>query len=139
MSPIIATALEKYALYHQNKRNEVVHAVGIPLIVIGFGIFLTSLLSLFPMLILLIVYAGFCREPRITLPLSVLVFAGIALGLMLPWWVGLMVLFFSLAGQVVSHRIFEKGTGKNPAFFTNLKLTLVAPIWWARYISQPRA
>lgn len=136
MAECVEKALDQYALYHRDKRNECVHLAGIPLIVIGLGIFITNLFTLLPMLVIYIAYAGFCRKLKITLPLAALTFLGIAFGLFFPWWVGLGLMVLNLAIQIASHRFFEKGEGRNPAFFTNLKLVLVAPIWWARQISN---
>lgn len=122
----VARSLWKYKQYHQDPRNEKVHLIGIPLMVIG----LIIAMPLWLTLVLLLIYMVLAfRDFPVLLLLSVCAIPFINFS----WYIGLALFSGSFLVQVISHKVFEGGY---PAFFKHPEHVWVAPIWWCRKINN---
>ncbi len=122
---IVDQALQKYARYHQHPANEKVHLAGIPLII-------TGLIIATPVWIFLILMAGYLFISfRDGLGLALFFWPFVLLGLITPWWIGLIVIAVSFGVQLVTHKVYEGGY---PAIFSHPEHVWAAPIWWIRRV-----
>jgi uncharacterized membrane protein YGL010W len=122
---------EEYESFHQHPKNERLHYVGIPLIVVG----LFGLLSLWRTesfgdagLWLLIFGLGWSATiaGRMLLPYSFVMGALYALGRELGWELALGAFVVGWVFQLVGHQFYEK---RSPAFLQNGEHLLVGPLW----------
>ncbi len=119
----------EYAAYHNDPRNRLCHAFGIPLIILGL-MGLTAQVRLGPIdlaivlaLLTLIYYATIDRRGAF---LSLLVFAVLyVLSTKLPWQVNAGAFVLGWAFQLVGHRI----EGTKPKFLENLIYLLIGPLY----------
>ena len=127
--------LDEYSGYHQTLGNEVCHYLGIPSIIAGSA----TLLGLVPLatvggvtVTLAEVVAGaiilfYLASARLLgLLTGALLAALVALGRVLPLWVGLSIFVAGWVLQFVGHAAFEH---RSPAFLRNLLHLLVGPAW----------
>lgn len=124
-----AELFSEYGSYHQDRRNRVCHAFGIPLIVLGI-LGLMSLMRLGPVdlavvaaIAVLVYYAALDLRGAL---LSLVVFAVLyEIGARLPWQVNLAAFILGWVFQLVGHR-FE---GTKPKFLENLVYLLIGPLY----------
>jgi len=121
--------LDDYAGYHRDRRNRVMHEIGIPLIVLGVaalmrlahvGLLDLALVAVVATSIYYIRLVGTLAVPAI---LGLFAIYVLSLFVSWPWAIGAF-----LAGwvfQFVGHA-YE---GKSPAFLTNLVHLLIGPLW----------
>ncbi|MEK9185988.1 MAG: Mpo1-like protein [Patescibacteria group bacterium] len=124
---IVERALQKYIQYHQHPTNEKVHLVGIPLIIIGIAILLTNLLAFWVFFLIIAIYCLLSWREGLVLACWFWLFA--FLGMICPWYVGLILIGVSFGVQTITHKIYEGGY---PAIFSHPEHVWAAPIWWAQ-------
>jgi uncharacterized membrane protein YGL010W len=128
---VLERRLEDYDGYHQHPKNRALHAIGIPLIVIGIaGLvgkaeFITKIpfavICIVAMAIWLAVNCGTLMCAAMTILYMLAVFVGTAT----PMWVLLPGLATGIALLLVGHIVFEK---RSPAFLTNAGHLLIGPV-----------
>lgn len=124
-----ARLFNEYASYHNDRRNRVCHAFGIPLIILGV-MGLLAHVRIGP-IDLAVVLAALTLAYYATIDvrgalISLLVFAVLYLaGVRLPWEVSLGAFVVGWAFQLVGHRI----EGTKPKFLDNLIYLLVGPLY----------
>jgi len=133
MHPAIQEKLEEYRAEHQNFINELLHFIGIPLIVSPFLILTIKYQQFFPGLIVIAALYTILGGWR-----------GLALGALLilsfillketgyndlRWSLGFFVIGWTL--QIPGHYIFEKN---EPALRKSWWHLLIAPLWWIEVI-----
>lgn len=121
--------LANYGESHQNPRNEMIHFVAIPLIVLSLLGLMAAIHPWLPYVIVVLSMVYYARLSMVFL-LAMAVFAAICLALveaMGQWALPLSAAIFvgSWIAQFVGHKI----EGKKPSFFEDLQYLLVGPLF----------
>ncbi len=130
VGPRLFPYLNDYAGYHRTPGNQLMHAIGLPMIVITtLGLF-SSIeilrIDLGVALWLLGSLAYLYLDWKIALPFSICALGFYMMGRALPlgWNLGLWTLGWIL--QFIGHYKYEK---KSPAFYKNITHLLIGPLW----------
>lgn len=121
--------LAHYGESHQNPRNEFIHFIAIPLIMLSL---IGMMVALHPMLAYLFVAASMVYYARLSAVFLLAMAAWSALTLMVVFAMGAMVLPFSVAifvGAWILQFIGHKIEGKKPSFFEDLQYLWVGPLF----------
>lgn len=123
--------LNEYGTYHRDRRNRLLHEIGIPLIVLAL-IALLRLVHVGPLdaaaLVIVIVCAYYVRLDVPSAIAALIAYAVLyALAAAVPWWLAILAFVIGWILQFAGHA-YE---GRKPAFFTNLLHLLVGPLWIA--------
>ncbi len=125
----IDVLLAHYAESHRDPRNEAIHCVAIPLIMVSL---LGLLAAVHPWLAYAFVGASLVYYARLTVLALVVMAAASALGLAVVHALGDRVLWVSVAvfvaawiGQFVGHKL----EGRKPSFFEDLQYLWVGPLF----------
>jgi uncharacterized membrane protein YGL010W len=128
-------SLREYEGFHQTVGNEVCHYVGIPSIIAGsatlLGLVHLATIGGFTLTLAEVIAAAiavyYVTAARLLgLATSLLLVALVAVGRVLPFWVGLAVFVAGWIFQFIGHFAFEH---RSPAFLKNLLHLLVGPAW----------
>jgi uncharacterized membrane protein YGL010W len=127
----MSTMLAEYGTYHRDRRNRMLHEIGIPLIVLAI-IALLRLIHVGPIDVAALAIVATCAY-YLTLDVPSAIAAIIAYAVLyaiaaaIPWWLALLIFVAGWIFQFVGH-VYE---GRKPAFLTNLLHLLVGPLWIA--------
>jgi len=128
-NPLELPLLAEYATYHRDKRNQLCHEAGIPLIVLGIIIALRLVhygpvdLAMVAIFATCFYYARLVGGAAVNAIVGFVVLYAIATLLSWPFAIAAFVIGWIL--QFVGHYF----VGKSPAFLTNLLHLLVGPLW----------
>ncbi len=128
--------LAEYGTYHRDKRNQLCHEFGIPLIVLAIIVFLRLArfgpvdFAELAIVAVSIYYLRLAGGGAIVAILALAVLYGIATFVSWPVALGMFVVGWIL--QFIGHA-FE---GKSPAFLTNLLHLLAGPLWIAALLQS---
>jgi uncharacterized membrane protein YGL010W len=135
-NPLELPLLAEYATYHRDKRNQLCHEIGIPLIVLAIVIALRLVhygpvdLAMIAIVATSFYYASVAGGAAVNAIVGFVVLYAIAILLTWPFAVAFFVIGWIL--QFVGH-YFE---GKSPAFLTNLVHLLIGPLWISLLIGR---
>jgi uncharacterized membrane protein YGL010W len=133
-NPLELPLLAEYATYHRDKRNQLCHEIGIPLIVLAIVIALRLVhygpvdLAMIAIVATCFYYASVAGAAAVNAIVGFIVLYAIAT--LLTWPFAVFVIGWIL--QFVGH-YFE---GKSPAFLTNLVHLLIGPLWISLLIGR---
>lgn len=135
--PRFDSRLTFYAQSHQNPRNEAIHLIAIPAIMLSLMGLLYQLHpgALYALIAISMVYYIFLGNWRYTLAMLLWAAAALALlYLMDAWRLQICIAVFVLAwiGQFIGHKI----EGKKPSFFEDVQYLLVGPLFVLQVLAQ---